>query len=89
MRAAIIPPEKLPLFDRCIPEKPWIQAGPVLIYSGPHAGNYAINEAILSSCAEWKEVAVAARQLCADNGVEFQDLDPKDLRNPNTPAFPK
>lgn len=82
MRAAIIPPEKLAFFDITLTSAPCLRVGPVLIHSGPHAGNYAINEAILTSCPEWVAVAGQARTLCEVHGVPIEEIDPSDLRNP-------
>lgn len=87
MRAAIVPPEKLPLFDRPLTGFPHIEVGPVLFHSGPHAGSYAINEAILSSCPEWAAVADKALALCAEHGVPIVEIDPADLRDPNQVTF--
>jgi len=89
MRAAIIPPEKLPLFDRALtPELPWIRVGPVPIYAGTHMGSFAVNEAILDSCPEWRAVADKARALCAEHGVQILEVNPEDLKNPDESLAP-
>ena len=88
MRAAIIPPEKLGLFDRALsPDMPFLQVGPVPIHSGPVAGSYAINEAILDSCPEWRAAAEAAMEYMAGYGVAIEEIDPADLRNPEVPPY--
>lgn len=84
MRCAIIPPEKLSVFDVSIASN--IRVGPVPIYSGPRAGSYAVNEAILDSCPEWRAVADAALALVAEHGVPIEEIDPSDLRNPEQPV---
>ena len=85
MRCAIIPPEKLPFFDVSITGMPHIRVGPALIHSGPHAGNYAVNEAILDSCDEWRAAADRAREICTEHSVPILEIDPADLRDPNQP----
>lgn len=89
MRCAIIPPEKLELFDKPLSKSlPWIEVGPAMIYSGPFAGSYAINEAILDSCDEWRVRAAKVRADWAAQGVTVEEIDPADLVNPNTPKAP-
>lgn len=87
MRCAIIPPEKLPFFDVAITGMPHIRVGPALIHSGPHAGSYAVNEAIVSSCPEWLAASEAAYALAAEHSVPILTINPADLINPNT-SFP-
>ncbi len=90
MRAAIIPPEKLPIFDRAISEElSFIRSGPLPIYTGPFAGNFAINEAILDSCDEWRAVADQARALLAEHGVSVEEIDPAELQKPDATEIPR
>jgi len=84
MRCAIIPVEKLPVFDRSLTDYPHIRTGPVMIYSGAHAGNYAINEAILDSCDEWRAAAPRCREIQAEHGIVIIELNALDLKNPDS-----
>jgi hypothetical protein len=88
MRCAIIPPEKLEFFDIQSTTFPFLRVGPVSIHSGPHAGSYAVNEAILTSCPEWEALAETAIALCATHGVPILEIDPADLVNPDSPQIP-
>jgi hypothetical protein len=84
MNAAIIPPAKLAAFDVAL--TPHIRIGPSKIYTGPYAGNYAINTDILNSCPEWKAQTAAAEALITAQGVLIVvDLDPAALIDPSQP----